>query len=291
MLIGHVARYPAPHEAQASGGAPGDPAASATPPLPEQPITAEAVVTLVGEFLRQRRYADAVRIFLESQSRGIITADQNLLDDLIGELGPELTAQLISAFAHHPCPACISGLERCSECAGQGMRQPEQHVCPQCIGSGTVRCDFCGGSGLVHYNVIPSPMRFPVLKRRVNIVTRSFEKLLASPPPDDEVNLLTHILNLNKLLAVLENAVVAASAQDQQNGWAPSALYEAVMACRDFAPRLDHNIRGALHRLAQSCADRAMINPLSQRKADYYESLSQATSFERTCLHHPQLFS
>src|SRR5687767_4644431 len=151
----------------------------------------------------------AARILLDAISGRLLVAELSL-DDWLSGLDEAARAKLVSAFALYPCFACLNGIEPCDTCSGSGF-EADARVCTLCAGFGSKRCDFCNGSGLATYNVVPDALRVNVLASRASRASRYLQKVLAQSVAEaGEAALVRHVQDLNKLLGVLENAVVAA---------------------------------------------------------------------------------
>jgi hypothetical protein len=262
------------------------------PPAPA-PSPAPEWVSRVEEHLRDKRYADAVQFVLDARASGTIAPDEDLTGKLVESGGAAAASKLVSAFARFPCQKCGKGTDPCAICRGTGIRA-ERVVCEHCIGSGMIRCDFCGGTGLGPYDVVPITLRYPVLVRRAEIATTQAKSLLAWPLPSSEIELVNAVWNFNKLLAVMEGAVSAAgllAAHDSRIADGVSVLWKN---CQHHAEHLDAAMRAALLKLSEVCGSITQSrdsgdSSIAVRKSVFYEKLATAPTFRGTCLHHPFL--
>jgi hypothetical protein len=257
--------------------------------VPQLPNGQQPILQDVAKLLDERNYSEAARYLLDRQREGALPADDALVESILNTLGTERAAKLVSGFVHYPCPSCRNGLERCARCSGHGFT-PDDPVCETCAGSGMVRCDFCGGSGLATYNIVPSPLRYPVLARRVNIVSRqvkAFEKL---PVVMQEVPLLQNLLNLNKLQSMLENALTVAEHIASYDPRVGASVEELVELSQTTALQIDVHVRNTLRQLATFWGGVPEDSPhgsIAIRKANFYRDLSTSTNFQETSLCHP----
>jgi hypothetical protein len=256
--------------------------------VPQLPHGQEPTLQAVARLLEERDYTEAARYLLDRQKEGALPTDDALVESIINTLGTEKAAKLVSGFVHYPCPSCKNGLEICSQCKGNGFTE-DHPVCEMCVGSGMVRCDFCGGSGLATYNIVPSPLRYPVMARRVNIVSRqvkAFEKL---PVQLQEVPLLQNVLNLNKLQSMLENALSVAEHVVNYDPRVLASVEELIELSRVTALQIDVHLRNTLGHLATywaSIPEDSAQGSVAIRKASFYRTLSTSPNFDETSLSH-----
>jgi hypothetical protein len=256
--------------------------------VPQLPHGQEPTLQAVAHLLEERDYTEAARYLLDRQKEGALPTDDALVESIINTLGTEKAAKLVSGFVHYPCPSCRNGLEICVTCKGNGFHQ-DSPVCDLCAGSGMTRCDFCGGSGLATYNIVPSPLRYPVMARRIHIVARqlsAFEKL---PLILQEVPLLQNLLNLNKLQSMLENALAVAEHVVNYDPRVGASVEELIERSRSTVLQIDVHVRNTLGHLAtfwSSIPEDSPQGSIAIRKASFYRNLASSRNFEETSLSH-----
>jgi hypothetical protein len=219
-------------------------------------------------------------------------------------IGKELTDALIAALAAAPCFGCKLGYQDCERCGGDGMTADAQ-VCRTCVGFGRARCEFCSGSGLATYNALPADFRPHVMARRVARAIALIDRLKGEVPPaagalpasgagdatDPAAFDRDQILRLNKLLGVLENAVIAArtlirAGRGEQADFAPMA--KRVISAAAIA---EAQMRQSLRRLSASGAsgpagETDLDRADREARSTYYRELADSPHFEQTGLEH-----
>lgn len=254
---------------------------SVAPEGPEGAHSANSLLRRIASLLQDHSYEEAVRHFLDAQEMHLFSSNGELLDDLLDLYGRDLTARLVSAFAHFPCPACKDGLEPCSDCEGNGTRY-EGLGCASCVGTGRMRCSFCGGSGLATYATVPASLRYLVLNHRVRMLSRRVGPTISQDLPADEIGLHDVLLSLNKLLLAFEDAVIIGDAVIEHDPILRAPVGQLTQACRHAPQRLQPRIRSILRRLAQ-------LPGTNHHRADFYRALADSPAFAGTALHHPLL--
>lgn len=245
--------------------------------------SANSILERVAQRLIERSPEDAVRLFLDAQDKQLLSTNGELLDDLLDFLGRDLTAQLISAMAHFPCPACKDGLEPCYDCEAKGVRY-EGAVCETCLGTARTACSFCGGSGLATYATVPISLQYPMLAKRVNMLSRRIAPLLGLPLPETVGDLVGMMLSLNKILLTFDDAVIASEPILLHDANLSPAVEQLLQACRSAPQQLQPRMRSILRKLAELARQSG-----DSHRADFYNALANSQAFKGTGLHHPML--
>ena len=208
-------------------------------------------------------------------------------------LSEQRQGKLIAAFAQYPCFACRNGQESCDTCGGSGFSAAAR-VCSACAGFGEKRCDFCSGSGLAAYSVMPIELWSKVIMARARRAMHYLKKLAAQPIPDAEAAMRTRLLDMNKLLGVLENAVAAARQLEASEAAGPDVAAQFSGFCRPYVAAGMHAMRETLAALSRHVRQAASTLPPVDAenaiaKAEFYEDLAGSTAFGGTGLSHPFL--
>lgn len=249
---------------------------------------------------------EAARLFSSGCAHGIFVDDAALGAHLLEAIGKERTEQLIGGFSRRSCFYCRNGLEPCGECTGSGMGEGDT-VCGTCIGLGVVRCEFCDGTGLVSIDSVPHGLRIMVVTRRATRALSRIKELLDQPLPgrtDESPSRALRqrarlLLDLNKLLGVLENTVVSSKEQRLHATKAEretlSQLAESCLAIGGDAHRRVRSIIDSMAALAQLKAKHASAGSHKRKAAlaaaDFYKDLSEEPTFAGTSLEHPFLYA
>ena len=217
------------------------------------------------------------------------------LAEWFADLGEPARAALVSAFAHFPCFACRNGTEACEACHESGFVAVAR-PCPACVGFGVKRCDFCNGSGLATYSLMPIELQPNVLVARAARARKYLQRLAVSRVGTTTARLeAQHVQDANKLLGVLENAVVAARELAAAGYLSPEATAQFAASCDRVAAAGVGHLRGSLRWLAShhrelSGATGALADAENAAAmAEFYEDLAQSPSFDGTGLAHPFL--
>ncbi|MGE5610513.1 MAG: hypothetical protein ACM359_14780 [Bacillota bacterium] len=264
-------------------------------PTPVPDVLQRVVQQIIAK-MQEGRNKDAVRLFVEAHNRAVLPKGHALPKWLLDTFGKEMAAKLFQAFAHFPCVYCKSGLEHCEACGGRGAR-PDGPFCDTCVATGQSRCEFCDGTGLATYSFFPPELWLPIIVDRSRLAIHGVNHLLAHPVPasSSEAHLTELIVNLNKLLGVLENAVLAAK-QIAHHDTHAQVIAQTVLACNQAASAAVTYLRQAIRALAAVVRNSAKAHPPDSAeaqfrlgRAEFYENLANSASFERTCLQHPFL--
>ena len=242
----------------------------------------------------------AVQLFLGGQARGLIPKGPALPKWLTRAVGPKATNKLLKAFARHPCYFCRKGRVRCVECDGKGYR--ETGPCETCLGIGIARCEFCDGTGRVSIDAVPKCLRPIVIRKRAESAMRNLKTLLDRPAPEPSSDgpgggvepCAKLLLELNRNLGFLENAVVALGQSQEMRG--VPRQENLFKACVRSAIATDKRIRQTLQSMSVSARTQADTtepdSPQSEtalKKAYLYESLHKSKTYAGTSLEHPFL--
>jgi len=254
--------------------------------------------------LSRRKGDDAVRFFKEASSVGLIPGDGDVLAWLQETLGTEPTDMLMNAYAVLSCFYCNKGIVACEDCKGRG-HEPDGTLCSKCLALGIDRCDFCAGSGWFTINHVPHVLQPGVILRRVVNAGKEAEAVLSAPIP-----VVLHgepagarklgaklLLQVNRLLGVLENMAVGAGKLATQNAEAANVARKTIAACEAIAPRLQERAGKLLGVLAEAATVEAGITTrsasrrMAERRAAFYGGLATSKSFAGTLLRRPFIFS
>jgi hypothetical protein len=292
------------------------PTTDPTPPDANAPDElARRVLANVAKELAADQKRQAARHYLAGVGHESMPPEIGKVAWVRSVIGQEATKSLVSALAGAPCFGCKLGYQECQSCGGSGFTA-EARVCRTCLGFGQSRCEFCSGSGLTTYNALPEDFRPQVMTRRVARAVALIDRLrgeaaaattgelpmpVAAPvlPPapaatSDEAGQRQRVLQLNKLLGVLENAVIAArtlirAGRAEQATFAPMAKRIALSAAV-----AEQQLRESLRRLAAwyrvAPAGGAEESELDrgdrEAKSAFYEEVAGSSFFQATGLEH-----
>jgi hypothetical protein len=272
-------------------------------PPPNQPPAAEnlpdRVIHQITAKLHDGHAKDAARLFIEAHHRGVVPKGPQLLQWMLATPGRDDSTKLMAAFTHFPCVCCKGGLEPCEACGGQGVRS-EGPFCETCAGLGMARCEFCDGAGLATYSFFPEELWLPIIVERSHLAIHQLSLIIQQPiprisDPAAEQNHAHLILNLNKLIGLLENAVTTAqevahhdSHQETLNRIIHSSNHAAALATQYLRQSI-RSLAAAIRQAAKSLPPDSAEAQFRESRAGFYDSLSHSVAFEGTCLHHPFL--
>ena len=234
----------------------------------------------------------AARAFLVAVAHNKLPAGLRLNEWLQG-LSEQRQGKLIAAFAQYPCFACRNGQESCDTCGGSGFSAAAR-VCSTCAGFGEKRCDFCSGSGLAAYSVMPIELWPRVIVARARRAVHYLKKLAEQPVPVAEAVMTRRVLDMNKLLGVLENAVAAARQLEASEAAGPHMAAQFSGFCRPHAAAGMRAMRETLAALSRHSREAASTLPPvdaenAMAKSEFFEDLAESATFAGTGLSHPYL--
>lgn len=251
----------------------------------------------------RRKEDEAVRFFKDALSHGLIPDDETMLPWLRQTLGNEPTDKLLNAYAKLSCFFCERGLIACEDCNGRGHDE-EGMLCTGCLALGIDRCDFCGGSGWFTINHVHRALQLPVILRRVVAASKEADILFGSPASGLSTSTGTEtrkqaakaLLQVNRILGVLENMAVAARQLESRQTEEVESVRKAIAACEALAPRLGERACQILGILAEAAkieatsVSRTTARRVAERRAEFYGELATTRNFSGTFLRHPFLF-
>jgi len=238
-------------------------------------------------------------LFLEELENNILPHSAELAHWLDNALGAQRTEKLVMALSSEPCLRCQKGFEVCDECHGHGVLAAGA-LCAQCLGFGRVRCDVCNGTGQTEFETLPRELWPRIIQHRLDAAGPFVADLIyrALPPFDGEhaVKPLTgRILNIAKLLGVLDNALAAANAfsgkaevdmvvlRTRASRWGGAGE----LRLRDGLAALAMSLRVGSQKLASDAPEIAAM----LARADRLEELARTGAFAGTSFDQPALFA
>lgn len=258
---------------------------------------AQTVFSAIGQQLRRGRQQEAVRIVVDGVARRLLPSDSALPGMLSKQLGAPAFSKLVQGFATFPCFYCRRGLQECLACVGRGTSHGGW-VCETCVGLGISRCDFCDGAGWVTYSIVPEGLRPHVIAERVSLARKGLKSLLAQSNPDERQGrraVARHLMELNRLCGVFENASVAIRAIRLRSKPMVAIIRRIEKACltawKSLKPRMKLAVQ-ALERLEAKDLARETGTSARQRlerRVAFYHRIARSAGFDGTSLHHPFL--
>lgn len=290
--------------AQTDRPADDDPGASGDRPSEHARERARRALTVILAELEEGHHRKAARLFSDAVARGMLTHGAELHAQLVRAIGEAHVEELVDGLSRRSCFYCKGGLEPCGECTGSG-RGDADAVCPSCVGLGVARCDFCDGTGLASIDTVPEGLETHVLLERGARAVATMPHVLEQPLPQPGDRSPTRaliksaqlLLDLNKLLGVLENTVTSRAelhvhATDAQTERL-ERIREACNAVAGDARRRAQAILAHMAKLAAHKAQRARPGSRKRRAAQsaalFYRRLSEDADFRGTSLEHPFL--
>jgi hypothetical protein len=263
----------------------------------------ESVVKSVAQALQRNDAGAAAQLLVAAEEAGTLPSQPDLLPALRASVDKPALRGLLDALSRFPCFYCTGGFVRCDTCGGRGLVGRDA-VCDECAGLGITSCDFCTGSGWISIKAIPRSLRLLVLVRRIKLALHHSERLLDRPLPTITPDALPAgrkaivqlLVSLERQRAVLENALNAVEQALREPG-CPTPTRPMILSAAAAVPRLDRRLEdclrqlGRLSRLAveQAGAD-ASKRAAAALRAEYYESLCEATGFAGSSLGRPRLW-
>ncbi len=265
---------------------------------------AEQALDRIKAALSRRKGDEAVRFYEDACAHGLIPVDESALAWLHRTLGKDWTDKLISAYAGLPCFYCNKGAIRCEECKGRGYDE-DRTLCAKCLALGIDRCDFCGGSGRFTINHVPQAFQLPMMIRRIVAARKEADALLDvdvpaisdSEPGRTRKQAAKNLLQVNRLMGVLENMAVAARQLESRHASERDTIRKALAACEAVAPKLrkrTFQLLGVLARASKlelGTATRTESRRLADRRAEFYGRLAASKNLDSAFLRRPFLFS
>lgn len=243
----------------------------------------------------------AIRELLTGASHGVVPTRGDLMAWMKENLGASAAAAVIRAFAAHACYYCKNGLQSCELCEGLGHF--DSTLCDHCLGLGICSCDFCNGTGLVTYNIVPVSIRAKVIEARMKAALNQAEQLMKKSPAVDPKMPIKQIRRLlagrlfsfDRVMGILENALLAAREISKNRKEARLFAAKVIRQCRRLALGIDSRMRATLKRMAAleqaeaAAARKAAAGHLPQQRAQLYKNLQKNRGFRGTTLRHPFL--
>lgn len=249
------------------------------------------VVEQMIAHLKCDEFAEAVKLFMLGQKRGIISGDHTLTKRLAKAIGKNTTKKLITAFAHYPCGFCKKGRSKCQNCDGHGHINYDT-VCEECLGLGAIRCDFCDGSGWMPIEDIPVGLRVTVVVTRARTALSRMKQILIKPLPQASENkpsgtlkeCVRLLMNLDRYMGVLENTVIASKKLNIPETNVKNKIDKLTQSCVETAIKSKKRLREIMRCMGKSAqlefemADEdTTIRKLSDKRQDFYKSLADQT--------------
>jgi hypothetical protein len=126
----------------------------------------------------KREYGEAVRVFKEFAARSRPMRSAQVIGELRRIAGDEAIRVLVKSFALAPCYYCELGRISCEQCGGANTMHANGQYCDDCGGRGHTACGFCGGTGFLSFDDVPTRLLEAVLKRRLTWVAGTLQGVL-----------------------------------------------------------------------------------------------------------------
>jgi hypothetical protein len=227
----------------------------------------------------KREYGEAVRRF-EACASGLPPHARNeLVSRLIRVGGAEAGAALTKTLARAPCYFCRDGQMSCDLCGGAKTFAANGQFCDTCGGHGQIVCTFCGGSGFLAFDSVPTNLAHAVAKQRLDWTARCLREVVraaaalnrageASRKSGELFRLLAAVQRVTAILDEIEPLVLGRLVAGHRVS--PGTRSDRLMAeCRRLSDRYR---RGLAKAIATSCRRRA------ERE---YRGSAQRTAWER----------
>ncbi|MGB8226923.1 MAG: hypothetical protein WCE45_08710 [Sedimentisphaerales bacterium] len=239
--------------------------------------------------LQNGDFQSAANLFVEGQNEGIFPGDHTLASKLAKEIGKSATGKLVIAFSHYPCQFCTKGRTKCKDCNGHGHIN-HNIVCEPCLGLGSVRCDFCNGSGWMAIEDIPDGLRSTVLIVRArsaltrikSALVKPIPQLLENKPSTTLKECAQIVMYLDRYTGVLENIVVSSEKMDVPEGEFKNKLNVSRQKCIEAAIQSRQRLRDILLRMAESArleaemADKELATRnLAEKRIEFYGNMAK----------------
>ncbi len=232
----------------------------------------------------------AATLLLDAWSAGTIASDGNAGQWVNANVSEGAAGKISGAIARTTSPCCERGFVTCPTCGGFDLSSDQ--FCSDCMGLGVRRCDFCDGTGLLQYSGVPADLIPKVALLRLQRVAELVEDAVVTKESTRDLRKLrTHLLNITKLLGIVENAVVAlrsmrAATVDETHNLHRMA-WPIAMTLREYRTTTLRDFAAAW--AARSSAEQAAISVLDQ--AAYFTRLAAPSGLAGTMLANPFLFA
>jgi hypothetical protein len=237
---------------------------------------------------KKRDYGEAVRLFKEvSEKLPSLTPDRVAVE--VGHLSgePALRA-LVKSFAFAPCYWCKEGYMTCELCDGADTIASNGRYCEECGGYGHTLCTFCGGSGFLFFDQVPSSLVEAVVSERLKWgasslrrVARHSSKLKRLVVQEAMSTGLFDVFHTTlRIGAVLDNVKPVVEAGDEAGAQAAqrSRLAKVANDCRQVNTKYRTGLAKAI---VEYCRARANSEPPGseqrttwERRTDFYSTLA-----------------
>jgi hypothetical protein len=237
--------------------------------------------------LKSGDFQAAATLFIKGQNEGIFPGDRTLTSKLVKEIGENATEKLIIAFSHYPCQFCTRGRTKCKDCDGHGHIN-HNIVCEPCLGIGSVRCDFCNGSGWMAIEDIPDGLRSTVLIVRArsaltrikSALVKPVPQILESKPSATLKECAQTLIYLDRYTGVLENIVVIFEKMNIPEGNFKNKLNVSHQKCIEAAIQSKKRMRDILLCMSESArleaasaGEDSPIRKLAEKRREFYENM------------------
>ena len=238
---------------------------------------------LLRQHLALAEWTQACQVVMKLRETHELPGGSGLIGQLKRILGRDDFIRLIEAFARNACPFCKMGLHVCAACKGKAAAV-RGSPCPACACTGSQPCEFCTGSGLAAYSFGPEEFRPLVLQARIAMVARQLSKLSAKYESSRHLAEahINYLLNLNKLLGVLENAAIETNFQRDRH------LIDRVVYSK-HKKRIWNLARTVYTELSAGLGALAGDASTDDQKSSFYRDAAQPNGLVDTPFEHPTL--
>ena len=231
-------------------------------------------------------YGEAVRR-VEAVANERVSGRQAVAVALLIRGGGQETAEaLAEAFARAPCYFCKDGRTSCDACGGAKTFAANGKYCDACGGHGLGRCAFCGGSGLVPLESVPSGLRRCIAARRVawtagvlRDVVQQLARLAGGGLPEHPLGeCMPRLDALRRIAAVVAECrpvvanPAAASATDAAPGRAAELARECALISAARRRALAEALAAYCSRRATAEAVDALRRVVWERQAEFFRA-------------------
>jgi hypothetical protein len=238
---------------------------------------------------KERDYGEAVRQFKDLSERlSSLTPERIAVE--VGRVGGEPAVRaMIRSFAFAPCYWCEEGYMTCEVCEGDDTAAANGRYCEECGGHGHTICTFCGGSGFLFFDEVPSSLFGIVARERLKWgasslrqVARRSSKLerldVQGSLPKELLDVFHITLRVGGLLDNVEPIVGSDEETDAHAAKHPPSA-KLAKECRQVNRK--HYTRFAAT-IVEFCRGRANREPLEskqrvmwERRADFYATMTR----------------